>query len=1054
MLCKVGRDCSCLWLKRVITDRYIGSYDMTETGVEAEFALEEPSLKYHRLENDLPGSCSRTEVTTVAAQWKFIVLGHKDGTVNIFDHLGNLIQNGSYKKHFCPINQIGISDDDNFVATCADDGFVFIYSLLEPEHSELINLSRPIKALAISPIYSKTRKLITGGKSVTLHSRGAFGRRTSDQLYVPPGGVHAMTWRGSVLIWADDAAVRVYSVRRRQIINYIPKFPSNSDCFLIGWEKIVQVCHILRPNGPTHEAIWSSTASNDDTESIASSHYSASVVGSPALPKEYVQLATQLDLGRDENRGVICGIAAHQNRILVLLYRLKSVESLLVVEPGGKRLPQLLVADVGDALTNPFSSLNDLDLMLPMEDSFEEISLEDVELKIPPEDGFQGLGLATIPGEDTHIVYSPVDMVYAQALSADDRIDWFLEQNMPRRALQIANEHHGDLLRHSPKKLGMDYLDKLIEAKKYQNAAGLCKLLLTDKESWENQIYRFLQLGQLHVLVPYLPSTKDLIGSSTYEVILIDLLSKSPQMLLQKLKDWPPNSGLYSLDPIIAAIRGQILSLPTQSPLFPPSNALNLLTGDNQDPDTNALWRALIILYENAGEPEKALEISIMLKDAGVFDFLRRHLLPEGQASDRFAAEVRKQLLPLCQIDITRAVLLMIDCMRELPVDFVVEELDSQPMLLFKYLDALNLRNSRVALPHAHRLVKLYASYSREQLLPFLRSTHHYPLNEALALCQSLNYVPETVYLLTRVGRRKDALRLLMEKGAEDAFLLGGKTLTMEQRQAEVAARAIAYCLEEDFSQGGIHLTSYDRPYRLHSKLLQKHSRVGSYGGASEAADNASVGDDGGGGSGDDDDDDRDYGVEEGGGVGEGFSSSPSTSREAGELWKQVVFFAVDKPGFICALLNQASTERIDPSLLLRKIAPNTEIPHLKESLVNLLHNTQMQIELRRNCENILLKDLHEVSSRLVKIQNRGVFVDIRKERGDWGGSAICRVCRQTLLSSSTEGHPSSDQEAGGLHQPPLLVFRCSHVFHQACLLRCGRFVVCPVCVRERTGAA
>ncbi|KAH9284362.1 Vacuolar protein sorting-associated protein 41 -like protein [Echinococcus granulosus] len=1016
---------------------------MAETGVEAEFALEEPSLRYHRLENDLPGSLAKTEITTVAAHWKFIVLGHKDGTVNIFDHLGNLIQNGSYKKHFRPINQISISDDDNFVASCADDGFVFIYSLLEPEHSELINLSRPVKAMAISPIYSKTRKLITGGKSVTLHSRGAFGRRTSDQLYVPPGGVQTMAWRGNVLIWADDAAVRVYSVRRRQLINYIPKFPNNLDnvlegslrchltwysdsCFLIGWEKIVQVCQILRPSSPAHEAIWSSTASNDDNESIASSHYSASIVSGPAQPKEYVQIATQLDLGRGEDRGVICGIATHQNRILVLLYPLKSVESLLVVGPGGERSPQLLVADVGDALTNPSCPLSELDLMFPVEDAFEEISLEDVELRIPPEHGFQGLGLATIPGEDTHFVYSPVDMVYAQALSADDRIDWFLEQDMPRRALQIANEYHMDLVRHSPKKLGMDYLNKLIEDKKYQNAAGLCKLLLTDKESWEVQIYRFLQLGQLHVLVPYLPSTRDLIGSSTYEVILIDLLSKSPQMLLQKLKEWPPNSGLYSPGPIIAAIQGQISLFSTQ--------------GDSKDPDMNALWRALIILYENAGEPEQALEISIRLKDSRTFDFLRRHLLPEGRASSRFGAVVRKQLIPLCQIDITRAVLLMIDCMRELPVDFVVEELDSQPLLLFKYLDALNARNPRSALPHVYRLVKLYASYSRQQLLPFLRSTHHYPLNEALTLCQSLNYVPETIYLLTRVGRRKDALRLLMEKGAEDPFLLGSKTLTMEQRQAEVAARAIAYCLEEDSSQRGTYLTSYDQPHRLHSKLVQKRSRVDS-GGDPGAADCASVGDNSGGDSGNDD---GDYWTGADGGVGEG----------CGELWKQVVFFAVDKPGFICALLNQASTERIDPSLLLRKIAPNTVIPHLKESLVNLLRNTQMQIELRRNCENILLKDLHEVSSRLVSMQNRGVFVDIRKEKGEWGGSAICRVCRQTLLSSSTERRSSSDQETSGPHQPPLLVFRCSHVFHQACLLRLGRFVTCPVCVREQMEAA
>lgn len=73
-------------------------------------------------------------------------------------------------------------------------------------------------------------------------------------------------------------------------------------------------------------------------------------------------------------------------------------------------------------------------------------------------------------------------------------------------------------------------------------------------------------------------------------------------------------------------------------------------------------------------------------------------------------------------------------------------------------------------------------------------------------------------------------------------------------------------------------------------------------------------------------------------------SHSLSTSRETGELWRQVVLFAVDKPGFICALLKHASMEKIDPLLLLRKITPNMEIPNLKESLVNLLRNTQVNL--------------------------------------------------------------------------------------------------------------
>ena len=84
-------------------------------------------------------------------------------------------------QHFHPINQLSISDDGTFIASCADDGFVcqlnfayffhspqvYIYNLVDPEHGELINLSRPLKAVAIAPAYAKTRKVVTGETSVS-----------------------------------------------------------------------------------------------------------------------------------------------------------------------------------------------------------------------------------------------------------------------------------------------------------------------------------------------------------------------------------------------------------------------------------------------------------------------------------------------------------------------------------------------------------------------------------------------------------------------------------------------------------------------------------------------------------------------------------------------------------------------------------------------------------------------------------------------------------------------------------------------------------------------
>lgn len=45
-------------------------------------------------------------------------------------------------------------------------------------------------------------------------------------------------------------------------------------------------------------------------------------------------------------------------------------------------------------------------------------------------------------------------------------------------------------------------------------------------------------------------------------------------------------------------------------------------------------------------------------------------------------------------------------------------------------------------------LVTLYADYAKEKLLSFLRSSDHYPIQEALDTCQKRGYIPEMVFLL------------------------------------------------------------------------------------------------------------------------------------------------------------------------------------------------------------------------------------------------------------------------------------------------------------------
>lgn len=60
--------------------------------------------------------------------------------------------------------------------------------------------------------------------------------------------------------------------------------------------------------------------------------------------------------------------------------------------------------------------------------------------------------------------------------------------------------------------------------------------------------------------------------------------------------------------------------------------------------------------------------------------------------------------------------------------------------------------------------MKLYAIFARDKLLPFLKKSDHYPIQEALDICQKEKYYPEMVYLLGRIGDTKEALELIINE--------------------------------------------------------------------------------------------------------------------------------------------------------------------------------------------------------------------------------------------------------------------------------------------------
>jgi len=130
------------------------------------------------------------------------------------------------------------------------------------------------------------------------------------------------------------------------------------------------------------------------------------------------------------------------------------------------------------------------------------------------------------------------------------------------------------------------------------------------------------------------------------------------------------------------------------------------------------------------------------------------------------------------------------------------------------------------------------------------------------------------------------------------------------------------------------------------------------------------------------------------------------------ELWENLIDYAMAKPQFITALLQNVGAH-IDPIKVIARINKSMEIPGLRDSLVKILQDYNLQLSLRDGCRKILVADSFNLMERLVKTQKRGVFVD---------GSQLCTICNQKLLSNDLR------------YTSNLSVFHCRHAFHEDCL--------------------
>ncbi|XP_050089109.1 vacuolar protein sorting-associated protein 41 homolog [Anopheles aquasalis] len=660
------------------------SYSLTEDEVE-------PKLKYVRLSNDLKNILSEEAISCIAVHPRFLCLGTHWGRIHMLDHQGNSVHtmvNVKDNVHILSVNSISVDSKGEHIATCSDDGKVMISGLYSDENNQQLSTGKIVKAVELDPIHYRSgsgRKFIIGDSKLVLYERTFIKGLKSTVLSHSEGQVTAIKWNGQFVAWASTLGIHVYDLNEKCSLGFIqweePRGGklsdyrcnlnwSNSTTLLIGWVDTVRICVIRKRN--------------------------AVEVSTRNLPAHIVD-----PMSTFQTDFYICGIAPLESNQLVILGYSKDRDS----ETNKALRPILCVlqynaSDYIEICTDSLSMRG-----------YEEYKCDDYHLDC-------------LIDENQYFIVSPKDVVVANLYETDDRVQWLIEHGKFEQAMEVITKHGG---KYSLITVARLYLDHLLSLQQYDEAAKMCtRVFGTDKQLWEEEVYKFVKVKQLRSVSAYIPVNEaNKLNPHVYEMVLYEYLQLDPVGFLRLVKEWPPT--LYNTKAVINAINDHF-----------------------NKKDANLLLEALAILYSHEREYDRALTMYLKLQHKDVFELIATHEL---------YGMIKDTIVQLIELDSERAISMLLK-QKSIPPEEVVRELESDQQYLFRYLDAYDKTNTSGKF---HRqLVPLYAHYEPEKLLPFLRRSNNYPIQEAYDICRQRLFYPEMVYLLAKMGSTREALTIIL----------------------------------------------------------------------------------------------------------------------------------------------------------------------------------------------------------------------------------------------------------------------------------------------------
>uniref|UniRef100_H2M7Z1 Vacuolar protein sorting-associated protein 41 homolog n=1 Tax=Oryzias latipes TaxID=8090 RepID=H2M7Z1_ORYLA len=656
---------------------------------QEEDSEEEAKLKYERLSNGVTDILKNDAASCMTVHDKFLALGTHFGKVYLLDIQGNVTQ--KFVISSVKINQISLDESGDHVGICSEDGKVQVFGLYTREGFHE-NFDCPVKVSFVC----KSSFFYT---YLLLYERNWLNRWKTVVLHEGEGTITNIQWRANLIAWANNVGVKIYDISTKQ-----------------------RITNVLRDNVSLRPDMYPCSLCWKDNTTLIVGWGTSIKVRISSLP-----FFPQYGLSAFETEFFISGLAPLVDQLVVLSFVKENTEQM---DEEVRARPRL-------------------DIIQPVPENYEEISSDALTVRNFEDNECRDYRLAHAEGEPLFYIISPKDIVVAKERDQDDHIDWLLVKEKYEEALMAAEISFKNIKRHDVQKIGMAFLTHLLKKGEYEVAARKCqKVLGKNMELWENEVYRFKEIGQLKAISQYLPRGDLRLRPAIYEMILHEFLKTDYEGFATLIREWP--GELYNNMAIVQAVNDHL----------------------KRDPSNSTLLTTLAELYTYDQRYDKALEIYLRLRHKDVYQLIHKHNL--------FSS-------------IEDKIVLLMDFDKEKAVDMLLDNEDKISVSIH-YLHKLFKRDHHKGQKYHERQIGLYAEYDRPNLLPFLRDSTHCPLEKALEICQQRNFVEETVFLLSRMGNCRRALQMIMEElGDVDKAIEFAK----EQDDGELWDDLISYSIDK-----------------------------------------------------------------------------------------------------------------------------------------------------------------------------------------------------------------------------------------------------------------